>query len=376
MRGRLRAPLAHLLIVLGLGSSESASIVSTCSSRWRGDAVRTLLQRRRVRRRRRWTPGRKRSAWQSAIVLAVAGWKAQPRLTCVRLDGPWMPEREAGAFIVANALSGRMLTWFDWGQYMIWHSAPQVKVSMDGRRETVYSDTFVAQHLRCISTRSQRSLHRTVAGGRRVAARGPAADTRHSIESAGIGCSPARSRSCSRAGRRRLRSAPPIVHRAPVSQDPERRCPHPYGPRARPPPNCAGRSGCRGWHSPLAAVRDQDRSGSLGTRPLRARLPADPRAAVCRSVLLHAGTAMGQSRVGQRGRDGRRLSAGRSAGLVLMKALVMAGVIAVVPWRLRGASPADRGDRDDSRARRRAAAERHGAAADLVGARPRAAGAC
>jgi hypothetical protein len=29
---------------------------------------------------------------------------------------------------------------FDWGEYVLWHAGPRVKVSMDGRRETVYSD--------------------------------------------------------------------------------------------------------------------------------------------------------------------------------------------------------------------------------------------
>lgn len=29
---------------------------------------------------------------------------------------------------------------FDWGEHVLWHAGPRVKVSMDGRRETVYSD--------------------------------------------------------------------------------------------------------------------------------------------------------------------------------------------------------------------------------------------
>ena len=28
---------------------------------------------------------------------------------------------------------------FDWGEYVIWHLGPQVRVSVDGRRETVYA---------------------------------------------------------------------------------------------------------------------------------------------------------------------------------------------------------------------------------------------
>src|SRR5262249_677475 len=41
----------------------------------------------------------------------------------------------------------RMLTWFDWGEYAIWHLADSgVRVSMDGRRETVYSDRVIRDH--------------------------------------------------------------------------------------------------------------------------------------------------------------------------------------------------------------------------------------
>ena len=47
-----------------------------------------------------------------------------------------------------NDLSGRMLTYFNWGQYAIWHVPRGVKVSMDGRRETVYSEAMISGHLR------------------------------------------------------------------------------------------------------------------------------------------------------------------------------------------------------------------------------------
>jgi hypothetical protein len=40
-----------------------------------------------------------------------------------------------------------MVTWFDWGEYAIWHFGPDIKVSLDGRRETVYSDAWVSHHL-------------------------------------------------------------------------------------------------------------------------------------------------------------------------------------------------------------------------------------
>jgi hypothetical protein len=33
-----------------------------------------------------------------------------------------------------------VVTPFNWGQYAIWHLSPALRVSMDGRRETLYSE--------------------------------------------------------------------------------------------------------------------------------------------------------------------------------------------------------------------------------------------
>jgi hypothetical protein len=57
------------------------------------------------------------------------------------------PEAEAMAFVRGRQLRGRMVTFFDWGQYAIWHKPGDLRVSMDGRRETVYSDRSVDLHL-------------------------------------------------------------------------------------------------------------------------------------------------------------------------------------------------------------------------------------
>jgi hypothetical protein len=94
-----------------------------------------------------WTRRMRAAAALLTVALLSAGWIYRRHAVCVRLDGPWMPEREAGATIVQSALRGRLLTWFDWGQYAIWHFSPNLRVSIDGRRETVYSDAFVAQHV-------------------------------------------------------------------------------------------------------------------------------------------------------------------------------------------------------------------------------------
>jgi hypothetical protein len=82
--------------------------------------------------------------------LTVIAIRMQPNdepLSCVSMDVPWAPDREADAFIRGQALKGRMITWFNWGEYALWHYGPDLKVSLDGRRETVYSQAFIDAHL-------------------------------------------------------------------------------------------------------------------------------------------------------------------------------------------------------------------------------------
>lgn len=64
----------------------------------------------------------------------------------IPIAGPWTPDAAAIDAIRASGHS-RLLTWFDWGEYAIWHLAPGgIEVSMDGRRETVYSERTVDSH--------------------------------------------------------------------------------------------------------------------------------------------------------------------------------------------------------------------------------------
>ncbi|MFQ5678312.1 MAG: hypothetical protein ACE5HP_02520 [Gemmatimonadota bacterium] len=54
------------------------------------------------------------------------------------------PARAVRALAHSGA-EGRLLVPFNWGQYAIWHLGPRLRVSMDGRRETVYApETYAA----------------------------------------------------------------------------------------------------------------------------------------------------------------------------------------------------------------------------------------
>ncbi|MGH9309804.1 MAG: hypothetical protein ACRD1U_10545 [Vicinamibacterales bacterium] len=84
-----------------------------------------------------------------AFLLSAGALRAAAANTaCVQVDAPATPEPGAVAFLKEHAARGRLLVWFDWGQYALWHLSPDLKVSVDGRRETVYSDRVQDRHLR------------------------------------------------------------------------------------------------------------------------------------------------------------------------------------------------------------------------------------
>jgi hypothetical protein len=87
----------------------------------------------------------------AAAGLALVAYRAGQTATCLSLDPATSPEQEAAQFVDANGLRGRMLTWFDYGEYAIWHFWPNILVSYDGRRETVYSESVQRAHLRFYS---------------------------------------------------------------------------------------------------------------------------------------------------------------------------------------------------------------------------------
>ena len=84
------------------------------------------------------------------VILAIAAGTVlvtAPRLNRIYIEGPWTPDPDAVRFLRTEAPNTRLLTWFDWGEYAIWHLAPAgIQVSMDGRRETVYSERVLDGH--------------------------------------------------------------------------------------------------------------------------------------------------------------------------------------------------------------------------------------
>jgi hypothetical protein len=75
-----------------------------------------------------------------------------PNFQCIRVDGrkTEFPTR-AVALLKQISATGNLAVHFDWGEYALWHLGPRIKVSVDGRRETVYSERSYAENLRFIN---------------------------------------------------------------------------------------------------------------------------------------------------------------------------------------------------------------------------------
>lgn len=58
---------------------------------------------------------------------------------CLPIQGEWIPDLAVADALKEAAPSGRLVTPYGWGQYVIWHLGPRLLVSYDGRRETVYT---------------------------------------------------------------------------------------------------------------------------------------------------------------------------------------------------------------------------------------------
>jgi hypothetical protein len=87
------------------------------------------------------------AAFVSLVVLIGGLGAALNNARCVRMDPERVPEAAVTEALVRQPPGERMLTWFDWGEYAIWYLSPRVKVSLDGRRETVYRPQVTQEHL-------------------------------------------------------------------------------------------------------------------------------------------------------------------------------------------------------------------------------------
>jgi hypothetical protein len=83
----------------------------------------------------------------AALGFGGAFLRAAPAMRCVSIVGDWVPDPMPVAALQRAQARGRLITWFDWGEYAIWHLGPDLKVSIDGRRETIYSEDVIREQL-------------------------------------------------------------------------------------------------------------------------------------------------------------------------------------------------------------------------------------
>jgi hypothetical protein len=81
-----------------------------------------------------------------AVSIALASLVVIPRVRTVPLLDEHVPDAQVATYVKDQRLKGKMLTWFTWGEYFIWHFGPDLKVSIDGRRETVYGPELISNH--------------------------------------------------------------------------------------------------------------------------------------------------------------------------------------------------------------------------------------
>jgi hypothetical protein len=102
------------------------------------------IRKERTTERQEWPKGRTIIDIACAVIGVL--FVASPlSVGCIQMDGEWLPDVTAASAMSAADLRGRLVTWFNWGEYAIWHFGPELKVSADGRRETVYTDAVLNQ---------------------------------------------------------------------------------------------------------------------------------------------------------------------------------------------------------------------------------------
>jgi len=134
-----------LLVLAGLKVSRVAPLVCPVTLALLGPSIRVAWgDRLRLR-----APDR--AAATVMLAPAVLSILAVPRpiarvLECLPMHDDWAPDLSAAPGL--QGARGRLWTAFGWGEYAIWHYGPALKVSIDGRRETVYAEDYVALHHR------------------------------------------------------------------------------------------------------------------------------------------------------------------------------------------------------------------------------------
>ncbi len=101
----------------------------------------------------RTSPGSSSRLFQYVVIGSSAGFLIASAIVSIG-KLPYIPVRKdfypthAVQLIREHVQQGNLAVHFNWGEYAIWHLGPAVKVSLDGRRETVYNDQLYQMCIR------------------------------------------------------------------------------------------------------------------------------------------------------------------------------------------------------------------------------------
>jgi hypothetical protein len=151
-RAKDRPPLPRLLIVVALAIgafrvNRLLMFLAFSIAMLLGPQMRALVRKREAERAATGATASAIAAIAAVAILLGALAATATYGRCIIVESDRWPEPEAVNYIREHAPRGRMLSWFNWGEYALWYLAPGIQVSIDGRRETVYSPEVLARHL-------------------------------------------------------------------------------------------------------------------------------------------------------------------------------------------------------------------------------------
>jgi hypothetical protein len=95
-------------------------------------------------------PSLTRRGWVAAamvwLICVGSTARGQAQVACLQPVAGLQVDESAAEFLRENRVSGRLVVWFNWGEYVSWHFGRELTISMDGRRETVYSKQLLDAH--------------------------------------------------------------------------------------------------------------------------------------------------------------------------------------------------------------------------------------
>jgi hypothetical protein len=128
--------ISHVRHTVFLGLVFGAYLPLLLSEHWR-----LLSERETSLQAMRWIPGGIFVCLVLLVHLVINPSRLPPLVPSFAITTPQSRYPVAAlTWMMQRGLKGNILPFFDWGEFIIWHSYPDCRVAMDGRYETVYQE--------------------------------------------------------------------------------------------------------------------------------------------------------------------------------------------------------------------------------------------